>query len=133
MKAIFLIMSRFCDMCLSSCGQKGVLSDPLTRQESPHRASETPRTPCAEGTGSQVGDWPSPAPSPRLTHRSLHHVGLAVPQGLHRVEHVHDVLPLHHFHHDADGTEHATPPATVSKTNDIKGILESRFRWLQAT
>lgn len=56
------------------------------------------------------------------THRGLHHVGLAVPQGLHRVENVHNVLAFHHFHHDANGTEHATPPTAVSESKESKGI-----------
>lgn len=50
--------------------------------------------------------------------RAVHHVGLAVPQALDGVEHVHHILPLDHLTHDADSTEHAAAAASVQAVDD---------------
>lgn len=47
------------------------------------------------------------------THRSVHHVGLAVPQSLHGVEDVHHALSLGHLAHNAAGAEHSAAAASV--------------------
>lgn len=47
------------------------------------------------------------------SYRTVHHVGLAVPQTLHSMKDVNNVLPLDHFTHNTDGTEHPTAAASV--------------------
>ena len=56
-----------------------------------------------------------------LSYRAVHHVGLAVPQALDGVEHVHHILPLDHLTHDADSTEHAAAAASVPTAQEHKG------------
>lgn len=52
-------------------------------------------------------------PSRNLTYGTLHHAGLAVAEALHRVEHVHHILPFDHLADDADGAEHAAAASPV--------------------
>lgn len=51
------------------------------------------------------------------THRSVHHVGLAVPQSLDGVEDVHHTLSLGHLAHNAAGAQHSAAAASVPVTH----------------
>lgn len=60
-----------------------------------------------------------------LTHRSVHHVGLAVPQSLDGVEDVHHTLPLGHLAHNAAGAEHSAAATTIPVTRHT----QSQWAW----
>lgn len=71
----------------------------------------------------------SPSNKSNTDHR-LHHVGLGVPESLHRVEHVHHVVMMHHLHYHGASAESATTSATVSSRKRVllasyikKGVL----------
>lgn len=53
------------------------------------------------------------APCGAEAYQQVHHVGLVVPQRLHRVEHVHGALVPQHLAHDADGAEGPAAAAPV--------------------
>lgn len=54
-----------------------------------------------------------------MAHRGFHHVWLAVPQRLYCMENIHHILPLHHLHNNAYGTEHATAPTAIPESKDM--------------
>lgn len=63
-----------------------------------------------------------------VTHRSIHHVGFAVPQSLHSVENIHHTLSLSHLAHDAAGTENSAAPTSISvdtKTETQRCVTKS--------
>lgn len=56
------------------------------------------------------------------TYQQVHHVGLVVPQRLHRVEDVHRPLVPQHLAHDAEGAEGAAAPAPVPARRGVQTV-----------
>lgn len=54
------------------------------------------------------------------SYQEVHHVGLVVPQRLHRVEDVHRPLVPEHLTHDADGAESPTTASPVPVGREIR-------------
>lgn len=59
--------------------------------------------------------------------RAVHHIGLAVPQTLHSMKDVYHILPLYHFTHNTDGTEHPTAAAPVQAVYNSASIAFLTF------
>lgn len=57
------------------------------------------------------------------THQGLHHVRFVIPQSLHNVEHVDDVLLLDHLTHTADGTEGSAAASPISKHREKRSAI----------
>lgn len=66
-----------------------------------------------------------------LTHRSIHHVRFAIPQGLYSVENINHTLSLCHLAHDTAGTEHSTTPTSIStnKHNRIHDDMSQKAQF----
>lgn len=62
-----------------------------------------------------------------LTHRSIHHVRFAVPQGLYCVEDIDHTLSFGHLTDNAAGTEHSTTPTSVSVLGPRHKILTEKW------
>ena len=56
------------------------------------------------------------------TYQQVHHVGLVVPQRLHRVEDVHRPLVPQHLAHDAEGAEGTAAPAPVPARRGVRRL-----------
>lgn len=57
------------------------------------------------------------------THRSIHHVRFAVPQGLYCVEDINHTLSLGHLTDNAAGAEYSATPAAISVKGQRQKIL----------
>lgn len=54
------------------------------------------------------------------SYQEVHHVGLVVPQRLHRVEDIHRPLVPEHLTHDADGAERPTAASPIPVGREIR-------------